>query len=106
VTEGNALYVLRHKTFASLWAATLLSNLGGLIQGVAAAWLMTSLSDSRSLVALVQASTTLPIVLFSLPSGALADSFGRRMIMLTALVWMLLLSLLLSIFAYFGLLTP
>ena len=64
------------------------------------------LSDSRSLVALVQASTTLPIVLFSLPSGALADSFGRRMIMLTALVWMLLLSLLLSIFAYFGLLTP
>lgn len=106
LTKGSALYVLRHKIFASLWLATLVSNLGGLVQGVAAAWLMTSLSDSRSLVALVQASTTLPIVLFSLPSGALADSFERRTIMLTALVWMLGLSVLLCVFAYLGLLTP
>lgn len=106
VNHSNALYVLRHKTFAALWSATLVSNLGGLIQAVAAGWLMTSLSDSRSLVALVQASATLPIVLFSLPSGALADSFDRRMIMLTALVWMLCLSALLSVFAALGLLTP
>lgn len=104
--KATALDVLRQPTFRALWLATLVSNLGGLIQAVAAAWMMTSLSDSRSLVALVQASTTLPIMLFSLPSGALADSFDRRKIMLAALTWMLLLSLLLSVFAYYQLLTP
>ncbi|WP_025062947.1 MFS transporter [Sulfitobacter guttiformis] len=106
VSRQSTLHVLRHSVFASLWFATLVSNLGGLVQGVAAAWLMTTLSDSRSLVALVQASTTLPVVLFSLPSGALADSFDRRGIMLVALCWMLCLSVLLSVFAYFGMLTP
>jgi MFS family permease len=106
VKQASALDVLRHATFRSLWLATLVSNLGGLIQAVAAAWLMTSLTDSSNLVALVQASTTLPIMLFSLPSGALADSFNRRWIMLAALVWMLLLSLLLSIFAWADVMTP
>ena len=49
-----------------MWIASLASNFGGLIQRVGAAWMMTSISTSADMVALVQASTTLPIMLFSL----------------------------------------
>jgi MFS family permease len=106
IATNATLGVLRHGTFRALWSAALISNLGGLIQAVGAAWLMIGISDSRSMVALVQAATTLPIMLFSLPSGALADSFDRRRIMLLALVLMLVVSLALTVFAYAGLVTP
>ncbi|EJN06115.1 arabinose efflux permease family protein [Phyllobacterium sp. YR531] len=58
------------------------------------------------MVALVQASTALPIMLFSLVSGALADNFNRRRVMLVAQSFMLAVSVSLSAFAYFGLITP
>lgn len=102
----SALAPFRHKTFQMLWMATLLSNLGGLIQGVGAGWMMTTLTTSTGLVALVQASTTLPIMLFSIPAGALADTFDRRRIMLLAQVFMLLVSVGLAVSAFTGVLTP
>jgi MFS family permease len=96
----------RHKTFRYLWLATLVSNFGGLVQAVGAGWMMTTLTDSPGLIALVQASNTLPIMLFSLPSGALADNLDRRKIMLVAQGFMLLVSAALAFCAYAGLLTP
>jgi MFS family permease len=97
---------LRHETYRNMWVASLASNLGGLIQAVGAAWMMTALTTSENLVALVQASTALPIMLFSVVSGALADSFDRRKVMLTAQFLMLTASVLLTIFASAGWLTP
>src|SRR5690606_15351828 len=81
-------------------------NFGGLIQAVGAAWLMTIISGSADMVALVQASTTLPIMIFAAISGAFADSFNRRLVMLTAQSFMFAVSLLLAVFAWFDLLTP
>lgn len=89
-----------------MWTASLASNFGGLIQGVGAAWLMTSITTSSDMVALVQASTALPIMLFSLVSGAIADSFGRRQVMLVAQCFMVTVSILLTVAAYLGLITP
>ena len=66
----------------AVWFASLASNFGGLIESVGAAWLMTSIGTSADMVALVQASTTLPIMLFSLAAGAIADNFDRRKLML------------------------
>jgi len=94
------------ETFRTIWIASIASNFGGLIQAVGAAWMMTAISNSENMVALVQASTALPIMLFSLVSGALADNYNRRSIMLTAQAFMLAVSVLLTVFAYFGLLTP
>jgi MFS family permease len=96
----------RHANFRTLWIATLVSNLGGLIQGVGAGWMMTTISDQHSMVALVQGATTLPIMLFSLASGALADNFDRRRIMLSAQVMMMVVSVALAAFAYLGWITP
>lgn len=104
--RASPLAPFRHGTFRTLWMATLASNLGGLIQAVAAAWFMLVISDSHQMVALVQASSVLPIMLFSLIAGALADSVDRRRIMLAAQVFMLVASVGLTIFAFLGLLSP
>lgn len=96
----------QNATFRNIWIANLVSSFGGLIQGVGAAWMMTALTSSIDLVALVQASTTLPIMMFSLLGGAIADNFPRRRVMLIAQFFMLSISALLAATAYFGLITP
>ncbi len=67
---------------------------------------MISISDSAHMVALVQASTTLPVMVFSLISGAIADSYDRRRIMLLAQSFMVIVSGCLAVFAWLELLTP
>src|SRR4028118_63176 len=102
-TPPSALAPFRHPVFRSVWLASMASNFGGLIQSVGAAWLMTSLAASADMVALVQASVPLPIVLLSLLSGALADSYDRRLVMLTAQSFMLAVSVLLTVITWAGL---
>jgi MFS family permease len=104
--RSSVLAPFRHDTFRMLWLATLVSNLGGLVQSVGAGWMMTTLTDSHNMVALVQASTTLPIMIFSLGAGALADNFDRRIVMIIAQTGMAIVSVLLAVMAYLGLMTP
>jgi MFS family permease len=67
---------------------------------------MTTLSNSQSMVALVQASVTLPIMIFSLLAGVFADNFDRRRVMLIAQSFMLVMSIVLALLAFEGLLSP
>ncbi|MBB6125080.1 MFS transporter [Sphingobium subterraneum] len=92
--------------FRAIWFASMASNLGGLVQSVGASWMMTSLTKSPTLVALVQASTTLPIMLLALVAGAIADNHDRRIVMLVAQIFMLTVSVGLSLCAWLGWLTP
>lgn len=92
--------------FRMVWIASIVSNFGTIIQSVGASWMMISLSGSAVHVALVQASTTMPIMLLALVAGAIADNMDRRLIMLTAQGGMLVTSALLAIFAALGYLTP
>src|SRR5690554_516205 len=105
-TRPSMLAPFRHEAFRLLWLATLASNLGGLVQSVGAGWMMTTLTDSHNMVALVQASTTLPIMMFSIMAGALADNFDRRRIMLVAQCGMAAVSLGLAVITWMGILTP
>ncbi len=97
---------LRIPIFRAVWLASMASNFGGLIQSVGASWMMTSLTKSPALVALVQSSTTLPIMLLSLLAGAIADNLDRRIVMLWSQAFMLSVSLALSFCAWTGVLTP
>src|ERR1700709_1083052 len=76
---------LRHSTFRRIWLASLLSNLGLMIQGVGAAWAMTQMTSSADKVALVQTALMLPIILISMPAGAIADMHDRRIVALVSL---------------------
>ena len=105
-TRTSALAPFSNSVFRSLWIATLISNLGGLVQAVAAGWAMTILTDSEHMVALVTASTTLPIMVLSLVAGVLADNYDRRRIMLVAQTLMLVVSFGLTLTNYLGVLTP
>ncbi|MCZ2328053.1 MFS transporter [Bartonella sp. F02] len=104
--EIPTLELFRNSTFRNLWVATLASNLGGFIQVVGAGWLMTSITSSHVMVGFIQSATTLPLVLFSLMAGALADNFNRRKIMLFAQIMVMVVSIHLAILAYMDFITP
>ena len=71
-----------HAAFTVLWTATVVSNIGTWMHDVGAGWLMTELSPSPLVVAAVQAATTLPVFLFALVAGAVADICDRRRLLI------------------------
>ena len=87
--DASAYAPLRQPVFRALWIASLVSNLGTWVQNVGAGWLMTGLTPSPLMAALVQAATTLPVFLLALPAGALADVIDRRRLLLVVQGWML-----------------
>ena len=97
---------LRERTFRTIWSASLISNFGHLILGVAAAWEMTRLTDSPEMVALVQTALMLPLMLVSVPAGAVADMFDRRRIALLGLAFSMISAAGLTLIAAFGAITP
>jgi MFS family permease len=104
--QVSPLSPFRFPVFRSIWFASVLSNLGGLIQTVGAAWMMTSIAKSADMVALVQTSVALPIMLLSLFAGAIADNLDRRKVMLGAQVFMLCVAAGLTACAWMDLITP
>ena len=78
----SPLAPLRFATFRSLWLMWLLSNLCIWMWSVAAAWMMVELRVAPIWVALVQAATSIPLLLLGLPFGAIADMVDRRRLLL------------------------
>lgn len=97
---------LRYPTFRRIWFASLLTNLGILIQGVGAAWAMTQMTSSAGQVALVQTALMLPVMLIALPAGAIADMHDRRIVGLIALSIELCGATALTVLDWLGLTTP
>jgi MFS family permease len=92
--------------FRAIWAANTVSNIGTMMQSVGAAWLMTSLTASTTLVGLVQTAATLPIFLVGLLAGALADLADRKVLLLWSQAWMLMVASMLGLLTLLGNATP
>jgi MFS family permease len=105
-TQTGTFTPLREPVFRRVWTASVLSNFGHLILGVAAAWEMTRLSNSASMVALVQTAMMIPLMLISLPAGAVADMFDRRKVAMAGLVFSIASSAVLTGLSFAGLATP
>src|SRR6201991_4037659 len=97
---------LRHSVFRRIWLASLLSNLGLLIQGVGAAWAMTQMTSSADKVALVQTALMLPVMFISMPAGAIADMHDRRIVALISLTISFSGATALSVLFWLGQVTP
>ncbi|MGY2932933.1 MFS family permease [Bradyrhizobium sp. GM6.1] len=97
---------LCYPTFRRIWIASLLSNLGMLVQGVGAAWVMTEMTSSADKVALVQTALLLPVMLIAVPAGAIADMYDRRIMTLVALFIALCGATALTALDWSGLTTP
>jgi MFS family permease len=106
VDVGPAWDPLRHPFFRALWLATVVSNIGTWMQNTAAAWLMTSLTSSTLMIALVQTATTIPIFVLALPAGVLADIIDRRRLILMTQLWMLAIATALGLLTLVGLVSP
>lgn len=97
---------LKEKTFRRIWTSSVLGNLGQLILGVGAAWEMTRLSNSTTMVALVQTAMMLPLMIASLPAGAVADMYDRRKVAMSGLGISMFSAAILACLALAGLATP
>ena len=97
---------LRLSLFRALWIASVVSNIGSWMQDVGESWLMTSLTPSPLLVALVETAGSLPVVLAALPAGALADIVDRRRLLLMMQAWMGIVAAAMGAVALMGLMTP
>jgi len=74
--------VLRHAEFRRLWAAQALSITGSQMQSTAAHWHVYLLTASPVALGALGLSRVLPIIVFSLFGGFVADRFDRRRVML------------------------
>ena len=80
-----------------LWIIGMVANVSMWMNDVTAAWLMTSLTTSPALVALVQTASTVPVFLLGLPSGALADIVDRRRYLIFTQVWVAVIAVLIVV---------
>ncbi|MUZ74520.1 MFS transporter [Agrobacterium vitis] len=97
---------LKNPTFRSIFFASQLSSLGWLMQTVALSWLMATVSTSDVMVALVQASSTLPAFFLAVFVGAIADNYSRRMVMIVGRGLMMAAAAMLTILMAFGITDP
>jgi len=96
---------LHNALFRSLWIATIVSNVGTWMQDVGSGWLMTSLSSSPSMVALVEAADSLPVMLLALPAGAIADIVDKRRLLIAVQIYLMMVVGALGVLTLFELTT-
>jgi predicted MFS family arabinose efflux permease len=96
----------RHSAFTVIWTATLVSNVGGWMYSAASGWLMTLLDADPLMVALVQAASSLPICLFAIPAGALADIFDKRRFLIVVEIITTIVSAVYALIVGLGWATP
>lgn len=84
---------LEQPGFRMLWLVTAASAVCLTMHDVAAAWLMTTMTSSPAMVALVQTAGTAPVFLLALPGGALADKVNRHRMLAAIQVWTALVAI-------------
>lgn len=97
---------LNRPAFRALFIGACIAWVGGFMQDVAAAWLMTSLAPSPIMVSLLQTASNLPFFLLALPAGALSDLIDKRYVMFVSQVWILLAVIALGGLTLAGAMTP
>jgi MFS family permease len=103
---ASSLRPFRHPAYATLWTATVVANIGTWMYSSAASWLMTELDADPLTVSLVQVASSLPMFLFAVPAGALADVVDRRRYLIVAESLITALSAIFAALVWLGLVTP
>ena len=82
----HALRSLRHRNLRLFFAGQCVSLVGTWMQAVAQGWLIYRLTRSTAMLGLLGFLSQLPVFLFGIVAGSLADRFPRRRIVLTTQV--------------------
>ena len=97
---------LQIRLFRDRWIASTISSVGTWMQDTAGTWLMTVLTGSPLLIALMQTAASLPVLLLGLLAGATADIFDRRKLIIFWQAWMLGSVAILAILTFLGHVSP
>ena len=97
---------LRIPLFRDRWIASTISSIGTWMQDTAGTWLMTSLTSSPLLIALMQTAASLPVLGLGLLAGATADIFDRRKLLIFWQAWMLGSVAILALLTFLGHVSP
>jgi MFS family permease len=82
--------LLAHRPFVQFWTGRVFATVGFQMQSVAIAWQVYELTDSAFDLGLVGLAQFVPMLLFSLVTGHVADAFDRRRILVICQVVKLL----------------
>src|SRR3977135_763067 len=102
---SNLKAALQHRTFRYFILGAFLSNVGSFMQGVAQAWLVLQLTNSPFYLGLDGFAATVPIAVFSLWGGVVADRFDRRKLLILTQWIQLALALILAVLTQLKLVT-
>src|ERR1700757_3331211 len=105
-TKSTGFAPLKIPLFRDRWIASTVSSIGTWMQDTAGTWLMTSLTTSPLLIALMQTAASLPVLVLGLLAGATADIFDRRRLLLFWQAWMLAAVALLSLLTFLNIISP
>jgi len=100
----SAFEPFKEKLFLTLWIAAFISNIGTWMQNVGVGWLAATMSASPLMIALIQAASSLPAMLFSYAAGVISDHSDRRKLLIWTQVFLFVVVLLLAILTQFQLL--
>jgi MFS family permease len=93
---------LHHRDFRVLWFGACFSSIGTWMQSLAENWLVLSLTASAFYLGLDAFLQQLPIMLFTLIGGVVADRHDRRLTLLTSQWVQLSTAATLAVLVYFG----
>lgn len=96
----NPYGVFRIPAFRSLTLGGVLVHIGTAAQSLAIGWEMYQRTDQAIMLGLIGLTQAVPMLLFTLPAGYLADVFNRRSVMMAGLTGTTLTSLALALFSY------
>lgn len=97
---------LRNPIFRRLWIASVISGTCVAAHNTAASYVINTLVGSPFLLSLISTVASLPLFLFTMPAGALADSVNRRTLVCVINVWLAAIAITLAIFGWLHLLNP
>ena len=104
--DSSAWAPLRQRAFRWLWLGMLTSWIGTWMLNAGAQWLVVHASNAAALVSLVQAASTLPVMLLAVAGGVLADSFDRRWLLVTVQAYVFIVGILLAVLTAAGQMPP
>src|SRR5215467_431534 len=96
----RVLSALRHRDFRLFWAGNFLSNVGTWMQNVAQGWLVLQLTNSAFWLGFVGFAATIPILLFALIGGVIADHVNNRKLLIGTQTAMMVSAFIMAALAY------
>ena len=96
---------LRNRDFRLFWAGNFLSNIGTWMQNVAQGWLVLQLTNSPFWLGVVGFASTIPILLFALIGGVIADHVNKRKLLIVTQSAMMVFAFAMAVLAYLNIIT-